>query len=222
MLLSLPDVLQLGQEQMDCLQFLLSALKSLDFTLHKLLGLVKKAPNILNVVASWNMLCWRWSWSLAGLGLSRVDGSLWNTKLVREFSYLLAICSKSQADGAKVEDTGSAALLLLVAILSGLRWSCVPIRRLYLRLRWSAGSNSQGCDASLWPTSARTGDRCSARWAHLLPLQPALETAEVQDMPARQFLGPDSIDRALFIGHVPWAHFFAADDARVLPGQVLL
>jgi hypothetical protein len=56
----------------------------------------------------------------------------------------------------------------------------------------------------------------------LLPFEPALETAEVKNMPAGQFLWSNPVHCARIVLRVPRSHFFTADNAGVLSSKILL
>lgn len=138
--------------------------------------------------------------------------------------------SKAESQGPEIEHPNVLVLVVpLAARWHSLRRLAAARGRLTIRGRLSLlvlaarAGKAQSEDHSPRAIRGRLlpvpGNRAPASWTHLLPLQPALEAAKVQDMTARELLRAAPLNLRCVSG-VPGAHLLSANDARVLPAEL--
>ena len=136
--------------------------------------------------------------------------------------------SETHPQGSEVEHPNVAVLVVaLIARCPSLRMlaasrGCLTVSR-GLRLLVLAGRKAQPQDHTPGAVRGRLlsvpGHRAPASGADLLPLQPALEAAKVQDVATRKLLGTAALHLHR-VGGIPGAHFLSANDARVLSAEL--
>jgi hypothetical protein len=171
--------------------------------------------------------------------LSLIAGNLRHPELLRKFTNLLVIGSKSKPNRTKGEHTSSSCITLgltcrYCAILSVAERIVVAIVVIVICIvvaiapfawppsRRLAELEPEGSAASVGRLSAFARDWSPARWADLLPFQPALEASKVQNVATWKLLGAHAVDSARVVLGIPQVHLLTADDARVLLCKIAL